>query len=228
MKSGEVITIKDLDLVFEGSLSIVDRKINQRIWELWIEGGPSGHGITFNEDGKLYLEGSPGLRELLPHLPAVHVDENPDRDPRANRTETKIILSSVSPQFQIALSPNPFGIILYSSSYDIALGRQFHVGHYILRPLKSTGDSRVIMYTLSPYGQWVVLRSRILGSQLGFKLKEDKPFHDLVRWGGHASGRVADDRWDVVWTSENHPSDEPAYKVDKGPMLAFQGDGNLV
>jgi hypothetical protein len=228
IKSGEVITIKDLDLVYEGSLSLVDRNRRQRIWELWIEGSSPRDSISFKEDGKLYLDKPAGSKELLPHLPTLVPNRDPNRDPRAARSETKVILSHISPHFQIVPSTNQNGSILYASDYEVPLGRQLRVGHFILRPQSKTGDSKVIMYTLSPFGQWIVLVSRVPGSRLGYQLKEDKPFHDLIYWGGHGRGRVADDRWEVIWTSENQPSGEPVYQSDKGPMLAFQGDGNLV
>jgi len=228
MKSGEVITVKDFDLVYEGALSLVDRNSGRRTWELWIEGNPGQDPIAFGEDGKLYLEKPSGPMELLPHLPALIPNQDPNRDPRANRSETKVFLSHTAPYFHIAPSPNHLGSILYASAYELPLGRQLRQGHFILRPQSSTGDSKVIMYTLSPFGQWVVLISRVPGSRLGHQIREDKPFSDLIKWGGQARGRVADDRWEVAWTSENQPSAEPVYQSDKGPMLAFQGDGNLV
>lgn len=226
--SGEVITIKDVDLIYEGALTVVNRHNGQRVWELWPEGNPSGDPISFKENGKLYLERSSGPKELLPYLPLVISDNDTGRDPRANRSETKVFLSCTQPYFQIAPSPNHLGSIVYASNYDLPLGRQLRVGHLILKPQSNSGDGKVIMYTLSPYGQWVVLLSRVPGSRLGYQLKEDKPFSDLVRWGGQGRGRVGDDRWEVVWTSENPPANEPVYQPDKGPMLAFQGDGNLV
>lgn len=227
MSSGDVVTIKDFDLVYEGCLAIVDRRAGRRIWELWIEGGPSDGTLQFKENGNLYLESKEGLKNLLPHLPRVRPDD-PNRDPRANRTETKIIFSHTTPQFQIAPSPNPSGIILYASTTDVAMSRQFKAGHFVLRPQAPTGDCRLIMYTVSPYAQWVVLLSRRPGSQMGFELNENKPFHDLVRWGGNGQGRVADDRWEVVWTTDNQPIPQPDFTVDKGPWLAFQADGNIV
>jgi hypothetical protein len=226
---GQEISVEGRTMSFDDSLFIIDKSTGKKTWELHWDGSEvenESSQLIFREDGRLCVvedfgEGWEKLyHDLIPILPKLSRTAEP-------AVQTQMILSSFTPNLIFAPSPNPSNSVFFMNSYDIKIGQEFRVGHLVLRQ-PDRKDKPVVLYGLSPYAQWVILTSALPLQMFELELDASQPYYGIVKWGGQGLGRCNDDRWNVVWTSSNEPLKMPIYDGDKAPMLAFQGDGNLV
>ena len=167
----------------------------------------SDHHLTYGEGGKLYISignTSQVYFDFMPHMP-VHAPPGSDMN-----VVPTLVFSDTLPHLS---TTTPASSVLFSSSYTFPHFRAFSGGQVIARTYLYGNSLRTVLYTLSPYCQFVVLRSK--RSQIGvpnLPLVWPLPEHES-QW-----------EWETVWTTPNPRTKEK--RTDA--MMYFQGDGNLV
>jgi hypothetical protein len=224
MKLGESVRVRHIELGFDGSLFVKNLQTNQRIWESRPAGCANPSEIVFHDDGKLYVQDKSSGQwvDLIPSMPRfVQQQRRPDCDPR-HPVESRLVLSSKNPPLMVAPCPNPSKMLFFASAYELDFGIDLGTGNMIIRP---QGD-HVVMFVLSPWGQWMVLRSKLPNLQLN--ADPNAAYGGLVNWNPHDGRRMDDARWEVKWQIPDKPMRSPIWEGENAPKVCFQGDGNIV
>ncbi|KZS92430.1 hypothetical protein SISNIDRAFT_442200 [Sistotremastrum niveocremeum HHB9708] len=202
LRVNESFSLSKVRISFDEDGDVRIRKLpgGEPLWEMGLKGKDLGHDPLFIFDGI-------GRLRITDHTGAVKHDcapHAPPHDPQDHVTGVPTIrISEEAPYLALA---NPVGSILFASHYIDRMGQEMRNGHYVCRPLP---DGRVLIWTLSPYCQWLTLRS---------KLPHQKLNTVPVTWP------LDRNQWEVVWSTPNKPREQP----DPKTFLAFQGDGNIV
>jgi hypothetical protein len=214
LAKGDIITLNGAVLAYEldGIVRVRERRGNGIGAVLW-EGGPenetfsSDHYLTYSEGGKLYISTGDVLQvffDFIPHMP-IHAPPGRDMD-----VAPVLVFSDIIPHLS---TTTPASSILFASSYAFPHFRAFPGGQVIARTVLYGNSQRTVLYTLSPYCQFVVLRGKksqmhVPSLPLAWPVPEDE-----AQW-----------EWEIVWTTPNPRTKEK--RTDA--MMYFQGDGNLV
>ena len=208
----QVINLRDVFLAFEqdGMVRVREQRGDSTRGVLW-EGGPdhqtisSIHCLTYTAGGKLCISTNDTAQihfDLMPHMP-MHPSSVHDSPPT-------LVFSDTNPHLQVT---TPGSSVLFSSSYAFPHFRAFPGGQVIARSYQYRNLPRTILYTLSPYCQFVVLRSKTSDMSV--------PSLPLV-WP--APEQESQWEWEIVWSTPNPRTKEQRPDA----MMYFQGDGNLV
>jgi hypothetical protein len=211
---GQVITLKGAVLGYEqdGMVRLRERRGNGTGAVLW-EGGsekeksPPGQFLTYTAGGKLCItSGDPAqvCFDFTPHIPS-HATPGSDE-----RVAPAFIFSDSNPHLSIT---TPNSSMLFSSSYTFSVNPAFPGGQVVARTYMYGNSPRTVLYTLSPYCQFVVLRS-----------KKPQAVVPALPLAWPAPTEEAQWEWEIVWTTPNPRTKEK--RTDA--MMYFQGDGNFV
>ncbi|KAF8583325.1 hypothetical protein K439DRAFT_1390599 [Ramaria rubella] len=197
----------------DGIVRIRERQGNRIGAILW-EGGfgrernPSGQYLTYSTGGKLcVLSGGSSAQicvDFIPHMP-LHAAPGGEADEAPT-----FVFSDSNPHLSVT---TPASSILFSSSYIYPPNRAFPGCQVVARSYLYGNSQRTLLYTLSPYCQFVVLRGKMPHALV--------PSLPLV-WP--SPEREAHWEWEIVWSTPNPRTKEK--RTDA--MMFFQGDGNLV
>ncbi|KIJ54777.1 hypothetical protein M422DRAFT_775012 [Sphaerobolus stellatus SS14] len=214
LQRGRQIMLKSIDLRYDPDNTIRIQRRNHGGQLQW-QGGPgpsvSGDVLTYTAGGKLCITASSSQDEnytpvitydFTPHLP---LDATPGR-------ETVLILADSAPHILIS---TPGGSFLFANEYVFKMNQAFRVGQIVARSCVCDGDPTpwTLIYTLNPYGQFVVLRNKQRAA-----LIPSIPFI----WPDPSQEAAWD--WETLWST---PNDRVSQK-DSDAVMYFQGDGNLV
>lgn len=214
LAKGQMICLQGAVLTYErdGMLRVREQLGSETGAVLW-EGGPGNHTVpansylTYSTGGKICIstdDVSQVYYDFMPHMP-LHAPPGDDTGMAAT-----LVFSDTNPHLSIT---TPASSVLFSSSYAIPHFRAFAGGQVIARSYLYGNSQRTILYTLSPYCQFVVLRSK--RSQVGvpaLPLAWPAPEQE-TQW-----------EWEIVWSTPNPRTKERRSDA----MMFFQGDGNLV
>lgn len=200
LNSGQSTHVADITLSFDKDNHI---RIRQRrpdgngliLWEASSrQPGIPEQYLHYSEAGKLFINSPQGLvHDLTPYI-------------HSNMEGGSFTISSLNPYLTITAPPSHS--LLFASAYIFSQNRTFPLGQIVARPYMD----RTIIYTLSPYCQFVVLRSK----------RPNAPLPTLpLTWPEKEREHEWD--WEVVWHTPRPPTDRR-----KDALMSFQGDGNLV
>lgn len=195
LESGQSITLAEISLAFDkdNRIRIRHRGNGLVLWEASSHATSPGQSLQYTETGKLVISSTQGLlHDLTPHI-------------NLKIEGSSLVISSINPYLTIS---GPKSSLLFASAYIFPQNRIFQLGQVISRTYKD----RTLIYALSPYCQFVVLRSRqpnlpVPPLPLAWPDKEREP-----QW-----------EWEVVWTTPKPPTERR-----NDVVMSFQGDGNLV
>lgn len=200
LNSGQSTHVADITLSFDQDNHI---RIRQRrsdgngliLWEARSrQPGIPEQYLHYSEAGKLSI-GSP-QGHVDDFTPYIH----------SNVDGGSFTISSLNPY--LTITKPPLHSLLFASAYIFSQNKSFLLGQIVARSY----NDRTILYTLSPYCQFVVLRSKRPNAPL--------PTLPLV-WPEKEREHEWD--WEVVWHTPKPPTDR---RTDAS--MHFQGDGNLV
>ncbi|KAF8505333.1 hypothetical protein BU17DRAFT_57949 [Hysterangium stoloniferum] len=159
--------------------------------------------LVFSNGGKLCVvstDVSPP-RILFDFMPYMPFDGKSDKGP-------SLILSNANPYLTVM---TPESSLIFASSYIFSWNAGFRLGNVVARTCFHDGSQKTLLYTLSPYCQFVILRSKVGGAFLpSLPLVWPDPTHE-AHW-----------EWEIIWATPNPRTDRR-----DDPVMYFQGDGNL-
>lgn len=206
LQRGQAIYLKAIVLKYDSDnvIRIQERRGNHLGSVLW-EGGPGQHSpgdtLVYSSRGKLCIISQSHI--IYDFTPFIPLDAIPEK-------ELCIILSDTNPYMSVTTSGSSPSL-LFASSYIFPPNTGFAVGQIIARSQVYDKHSRTLLYTLSPYGQYVVLRSKHSSGII--------PALPLA-WPSSQSHWD----WEIIWHTPNQLTQER----DGDAKMFFQGDGNLV
>lgn len=211
---GQAVTLKSVMLKYEldGIVRLRDRPASGTGAVLW-EGGPENQGspvgqyLTYTTGGKLCItSGDPAelCFDFTPHMPS-HAGPGNDE-----RLAPAFIISDTNPHLSIT---TPNSSIFFLSSYTFPTNRAFPGRQVVARTYNHGNSPRTVLYTLSPYCQFVVLRS-----------KKPRTVVPAIPLAWPTPEQEAQWDWEIVWNTPNARTKERRSDA----MMYFQGDGNLV
>ncbi|GJJ15638.1 hypothetical protein Clacol_009916 [Clathrus columnatus] len=199
LKSGQIVTLTDIIFSYDHDGYIRVRQRNSTevgfiLWEMGFDHVTTpGQHLHYTENGKLVLSSTQGqIHDLTPHI-------------KSTMEGSSLVISNVNPYLTIS---GPKSSLLFASAYIFPQNRTFALGQIVAR----TYMNKTLIYALSPYCQFVVLRS-----------KQNNTPVPSIPFAWPDKEREAQWEWEVVWRTPNTPTERR-----DGVVMSFQGDGNLV
>jgi hypothetical protein len=211
LDQGQYTSLNGVAMSFDEDLEVRIREYrNHQFGVVLWEGGPASQhpgqhlpSVVFSEGGKLCIvstDTSPShvLFDFMPYMP---FNGSSDNGPT-------LILSNANPYLTVV---TPDSSLIFASSYIFSWNAAFKLGQVVARTYSYGGSQKTLLYTLSPYCQFVVLRNKANNTLLpSLPLVWPDPAHE-AQW-----------EWETIWTTAN-----PRTERRNDVVMYFQGDGNL-